>query len=120
MIRYAIVFALVLSACGYSAKDNELVAQVKKVVKNTPILCGDYDEVDVSLGIVRGGTGSLSKEDVVFYSLPEHIKMLKQAAEGGQIVKLTYDIRRVTWCVPDHWITGVSLLADAPTAEASK
>jgi hypothetical protein len=93
-------------ACGYSSKDNELVGQVKKVVARTPILCGDYYEVDLSLGVLRNGVGSMSREDVVLYvgdgSL---VPFLKRAAESGDPVKVGYDIKRVTWCVPDHWLT---------------
>lgn len=101
-----LVLLLAITACGYSAKGNELVGQVKKVVDKTPLVCGDYAEADVSLGTIRNGVGSMSKEDVTLYI--EHdsdIATLKKAAESGQLVKLAYDVRRVTWCVPDHWLT---------------
>lgn len=113
-----IAIAVLLSACGNSARDNELVGQVKKVVERTPILCGDYAFADVSLGIVRNGTGSMSKEDVELY-VPHDadVKLLKAAAESGQLVRVTYDVRRVALCTPDHWATGVSLVADPPKPE---
>lgn len=103
------------AACGYSSKDNELVGQVKKVVTQTPILCGDYYEADVSLGVLRNGAGSFSKEDVVLYvQNPTHLPLLKQAAEEGFPVKVGYDIKRVTRCVPEHQLTSVTRLSTLP------
>lgn len=104
-----------VAACGYSARDNELVGQVKKVVAQTPILCGDYHEVDISLGVLRNGAGSTSKEDVVLYVQGEgDVPLLKKAAEEGFPVKVAYDIKRIAWCVPDHWLTAVTELGPVP------
>lgn len=110
-----IVLLFVLASCGRSAVDNELVGQVKKVVERTPLVCPNYTEVDVSLGVLRNGVGSLSKEDVVLYVADKrHATLLKRAAETGQLVKATYDIQRVSWCRPDHWLTSASLVDDKP------
>lgn len=117
----SIAIVLLLSACGASAKQNELIGQVKKVVERTPIVCGDYAEADISLGVIRNGVGSMSKEDVELY-VPQQAQadLLKQAATSGHLVKITYDIERVTFCVPDHWVTNVELLTDnAVAAEKS-
>ena len=108
-----LILCLVLAACGYSAKSNELIGQVKKVIDKTPILCGDYVEADLSLGVIRNGVGSMSKEDVELYvERREDAALLKRAAETGKLVKVAYDVRRVTWCVPDHWVTKVEILDD--------
>lgn len=103
---------VLLAACGFSSADNEAVGQVKKVVKKTPLVCGDYIEADISLGVMRNGVGSLSKEDVelaVDKSETETIATLKHAAETGAIVKFTYDVRRLAMCWPDHWLVAVTL-----------
>lgn len=114
-MKKALAFAIILSACGYSSKSNELVGQVKKVVEKTPIVCGDYAEADISLGVLRNGYGSVSHEDVVLY-VPSRgdVDLLKQAAEEGFPIKVSYDIRRIAFCVPDHWLTGVSRLGPIP------
>lgn len=105
------VLALALVGCGYSAKENEMVGQVKKVVEQTPLICGDYTEADVSLGVLRDGNGSMSKEDVILrVNGSEDKKLLKDAAESGRPVKITYDIKRFVWCGPDHILTSVSYL----------
>lgn len=113
-MKKAIALALFLSACGFSSKANELVGQVKKVVEQTPIFCSDYAEVDISLGVLRNGAGSVSHEDVILY-VPNQADaaFLKKAAEDGTPVKVTYDIKRVPWCVPDHWLTSAAPLVTA-------
>lgn len=109
VIVLAVVVAL--SACGLSAKNNEMVGQVKKVVEQTPIFCGDYAEADISLGVLRNGGGSMSKEDVVLYVADQDmVKLLKRAAEDGSPVKVTYDIQRLAVCRPDHWLTSVQVI----------
>ena len=101
---------LLAAACGYSSKDNELVGQVKKVKSMTPIICGDYYKADVSLGFLRDGVGSLSKEDVEVEVPSQHVQFFKEAAESGKIVKVSYDVRRLVICVPDHIVTNVEYL----------
>jgi len=88
-----------------------MVGQVKKVVEQTPIICGDYAEADISLGVLRNGGGSTSKEDVILYVTDQSlVPLLKQAAEAGTPVKVTYDIQRLAVCRPDHWLTSVQVI----------
>lgn len=96
-----------MTSC-FEAKDSELIGQVKKVINNTPIVCPDYVDADISLGILRNGVGSMSSEDVWVY-VPEknHQDILKQAAESGALVKITYNTRRFTFCMPSKIITAV-------------
>lgn len=102
---------LALSACGYSSVDNELTGQVKRVKKRTPMVCPDYVEVDVSLGIMRNGVGSMSTEDVwLLVESYADIALLEKAAEEGGVVKVHYDVKRLTLCVPDHRLTKVERL----------
>lgn len=107
-----ILFLGACSACGMSARNNELVGQVKKVVDVTPVLCGDYTMADISLGIIRNGTGSMSKEDVEVVVNPADVVLLKKAAETGALVKITYDIRRAAPCTPDHMAVSAVLVEE--------
>ncbi len=110
-MRKVLLIAM-LAACGNTAAGNELVGQVKKVVVHTPIICPNYVTADLSLGIMQNGVGSLSKEDVVLeVTDPNDIAVLRKAAETGHLVKVTYNIRRVTICVPEHLVTDVSEVA---------
>lgn len=97
---------LVLSgcqACGYSSQGNDLSGQVKKVVSHTPIVCPDYDEVDISMGYLNNGVGSISKEDVLLtIRNPQDVQPLRKAAQDGSIVKATYNVFRASPCEPDH------------------
>ncbi len=106
-----LLLLVLIGGCGYSSKENEMVGQVKKVIEQTPIICGDYTEADVSLGVLRNGNGSMSKEDVVLRIEDQAQRaLLKSAAESGRPVKITYDIKRWVWCGPDHIATSVSFL----------
>jgi hypothetical protein len=101
--------------CGYSAKGNEVVGQVKKVVEHTPIICGDYATVDISLGVLRNGNGSMSREDMVLRVDGVAARaFLKEAAETGQPIKVMYNIQRLVICGPDHILTYAELLNDQP------
>lgn len=88
-----------------------MTGQVKAIDHKTPIICGDYDELDLSLGVMRNGVGSMSSQDVPLYvTSADDVKKLKEALQSGKIVELTYDERRVTFCVPDRWVTGIKTL----------
>lgn len=103
--------ALMLSGCGYSSRDNDMTGQVKKVVRNTPLVCPDYDDADVSLGVLRNGVGSMSTQDVwVTVTDKDLFKTLKEASASGALVKITYDVKRVTFCIDDHIATNVEIL----------
>lgn len=106
-----VIMVLVLASCGYSSKNNELIGQVKKVVKNTPIICPDYTDADISMGVMRNGVGSMSSEDAWMYIAdPESLTVLKSANESGALVKVTYDVRRIAFCVDERMVTKVELV----------
>ena len=102
---------LLLTACGYSSKQNEAIGQVKKVTEQTPIICSDYQATDISLGVMRNGVGSMSTEDVWYY-VPnrDDVETLKKAAQTGQLVKFQFDVKRIRFCVPNDMITHVEIL----------
>lgn len=102
---------LVLSSCGYTSRDNDVVGQVKKVVKVTPIICPDFKVLDLSLGVMRNGVGSMSTEDEIFYvESAEDFKTLTNAANAGQLVRIKYDVARVRFCRPEHEVLSVEVL----------
>lgn len=103
-----ILLVLVVTGCGFSSRENEVVGQVKRVVKRTPLICNDRTDVDMSMGVMRNGTGSMSKEDIwLTVADPNVEKALKGFAESGVPVKITYDVQRVTFCWEDHILRSV-------------
>ena len=108
------ILALILAAlsgCGYSATNSEVIGQVKKVMHNTPLICPDYNDADVSLGVMRNGTGSMSTQDQWYY-IPDArlLDEFKKANESGSLVKITYSVKRVSLCVSDHQVTAIEVL----------
>lgn len=102
---------LTMVGCGYASRENEMIGQVKKVVHSTPIICSDYTQADISLGILRNGVGSMSSEDVwIYYSDKEQDKILKLANETGKLVKIKYDTKRFAWCVPSRIVSSVEII----------
>jgi hypothetical protein len=106
-----ILACLALTGClGDSSRDNTLVGQVKRVHYNTPIVCGDWAEVDISLGVMQGGTGSVSIRDLYLWvPKAEDAKFLEN--NNGKIVKITYDIQRATFCVDNEKVTKVEVIS---------
>jgi hypothetical protein len=111
-MKYLILLiCIAVFGCGYTSKQNELTGQVKKVIAKTPIICPDYTQVDISLGVIRNGVGSMSHEDMIITVTDKaQATLLKQAAESGKLVKITYDVARVTFCVPNELATNVEVL----------
>ena len=98
LIAVVIFVGLSVTACGYSHKDGELIGQPKKVITATPLICPDYIEVDVSLGVMRNGTGSMSKQDEWVVVDSEQARFLKSKIESGKLVKIRYDEWRLSPC----------------------
>ena len=123
MIRFLLVVLIALSggcyACGNKTTSNELTGQVKKVIKRTPLICPDFVEVDVSLGVMRGGIGSMSHEDVALRVMNEdQVPKLEKAARDGALITLAYDEARIAVCYPQHKLTSFTI--DVDPAELDK
>ncbi len=102
---------LTLSACGYSSRDSEAIGQIKKIAHQTPIICPNRYDFDLSLGVMRGGVGSMSSQDIWFtVDDPSMLATIKAANESGAIVKLVYDVARVTFCTEDHLVSKVEIV----------
>lgn len=112
-----VIVGLLLGSCaagfhlGWSSFDNEVVGQVKRVQYRTPILCLNYTETDISLGVLRNGVGSISTEDKWFWvPNPSDAELLKQAQDVGALVRVSYNAARFRWCVEEDMITKVELV----------
>lgn len=102
---------LSLAGCGFSSRNNELTGQVKKVMHNTPLICPDFFDADVSLGVMRNGVGSMSSQDRWLFAPRESDQeIFKKAAESGAIVKVTYDTRRLAICTEEEVVTKVEII----------
>lgn len=100
-----------LNIFGYTSVNNELIGQVKRIHQNTPIICPKYTEVDISLGTLQGGTGSISRQDIrLLVSKDSDTEILKFAADRGSLIKIEYDRRRISMCVNNEQVTKVTIL----------
>ncbi|MDE2103487.1 MAG: hypothetical protein KGL39_39970 [Patescibacteria group bacterium] len=111
MKKYILMLPLLLGGClGNTAVDNDLTGQVKKVQHITPILLPDYNRADISLGVLRNGVGSMSTEDVWLYvPSADDYKILQKAADTGALVKITYNVARFRFYVPEYYVTHVQI-----------
>lgn len=109
---YVLAAAAMLQGCGFSSRNNELTGQVKKVVHNTPIICDDYVDTDLSLGVLRNGVGSMSTQDVwLNVANSDDEAKLNSAAKTGQLVRIVYDHKRFSFCKDSqNFITKVEVL----------
>lgn len=114
MIRRLLIAGLgaaLIAGCGYTSQDNEMIGQVKKVQKNTPLICPDYTSVDVSLGVMRGGVGSMSSEDVwLTVDATDNERKLREANESGKLVKIKFEVWRLVVCKKDHVVRSVEVI----------
>jgi hypothetical protein len=96
---------------GYSTHGSVLTGQVKKVEQVTPLLCPRREDVDVSLGVMRNGVGSVSTQDV-WLTVPGTWQQVlsEDALTKGVIVEITYDTRRFTVCGQEKLATRVRRL----------
>jgi len=114
IIGLIIVFLLLalIGGCvnhfGWSQRGNELTGQVKKLHHYTPLICPDYDTVDVSLGIMQNGTGSMSTHDMTLYVPDQTLyRQLDDFRKSGAPANITYDVARLRWCVDEEMVTAV-------------
>jgi hypothetical protein len=122
-MKYLIYSLVILNiGCwGYSSKDNETSGQVKYVEHLTPMFCDDRIDVDISLGVMRNGVGSMSTQDVIMWvPSSEDAKILTDASKSGQLVKIGYDEMRFSWCKPLCVVKSVDLINAESTPPAEK
>lgn len=80
-------------------------------MKQTPLFCSDRVDVDISLGMMRNGVGSMSTEDAIMW-VPDKAEqeLLEEAAATGALVKVTYNQFRFTFCKPWYEVKSVELV----------
>lgn len=111
MKKIILIAAMMLSACGYEQTDSEAIGQVKKVANMTPILCDKRTDVDISLGVIRNGIGSISGQDIWLTVRDKaNVEILKKANESGQLVKIKYDVARFEWCWNQRELASVEII----------
>lgn len=104
----ALFSLLALTACGNASRDNTAIGQVKRIHHETPIVCGNYTDIDLSLGVMKNGVGSMSTEDVyLVIQNRDDEKILEESEKNGRLVDVIYDTRRFSFCQPNHRITSV-------------
>lgn len=92
--------------CGWSETEVTGAGQIKQVSKRSPSLfCPDYYMIDVSLGIMRNGSGSVSKEDINIFIEEKDVAELRSAAANSSIIEFTYNTRRFSNCVVNKRMT---------------
>lgn len=102
---------VLMTGCGDLSRGTEAVGQVKSVYNETPLIFPDYVQVDLSLGVMRNGVGSMSTQDIfVLLKDPMDIALAKQAQQEGQLVKVTYDHQRLNFWSEARQATKIELL----------
>lgn len=111
MKKLALLAFLAAGCWGYEEMDNQMSGQVKKVHHVTPLVCPAFSTVDVSLGTMRNGVGSMSDHDItmtIWNKADEDV--LEQAAREGAIVDIKYSRWRMAWCREDAVVQHVQLV----------
>lgn len=115
MCLFGVIFGAYLIYCGFTtmyARDGELIGQAKKLTMVTPFwssICPAYYALDVSLGVLQNGVGSISPQDVEFTVQDVvDLRAMTDAVARGAIVKVRYDTRRLAACTEDYLATGFS------------
>lgn len=111
-MKHVLLASLILLAgCGFSQKNGDLIGQAKKVSSRTNLVCPDYNMVDISLGVMRNGVGSMSTQDMwLQIDNDRDYNLLKDAASKGLLVQVTYDTRRMPFCTEEYILTSAKIL----------
>ena len=121
MKKIFLLAAFCLIGCGYSSVDNELIGQPKKIFHQTPLICPNRSDVDISLGVMRDGVGSMSSQDMFLtVNNPNDLKTLESAIADGKLVKIKYNDYRFTWCQLSENVTSVTVVEGSPQSEKDK
>jgi hypothetical protein len=106
------IFSTYLIYCGfntYLSRDGEVVGQAKSITRVTPFwsVCAPYYMLDVSVGVMVNGVGSLSTHDVGFTVADTwDVPAMLEAVQHAKIIRVRYDTRRLAACTEDNIATG--------------
>ncbi len=111
MKKLLAIALLLATGCGYTSVDNEDLGQPKKLYHQTPIVCPNRTDLDISLGVMRNGVGSMSTQDL-YLTVPnqQDVDKLNTALAAGKLVKLHYNVLRITICQLADTVTSVDVL----------
>ena len=92
-----------------------------KIHHQTPMLCGNRNDIDISLGVMRGGVGSMSTQDM-YLTVPNQkdLETLDKAIVDGKLVKFHYNEYRFAFCQQDETLTSVEIVDGVPKSEDEK
>ena len=112
VVLIGVIYGIYLIYCGFTtmyAKDGEVIGQAKSITQVTPFwsVCEPYYALDISLGVLQNGVGSISKSDMVFtVRNTADLASMRKAAEHGSLVRVKFDTRRLAACTEDYLSTG--------------
>jgi outer membrane lipopolysaccharide assembly protein LptE/RlpB len=106
---------VLLTACGYSHRDNDLVGQPKSVESTTPLICPDQHVLHLSLGVMRHGVGSMSTEDIQI-NIPDArlVPVLQSVVESGKLINARTNEARFRWCNEEKELVSFEIMEDEP------
>lgn len=114
-ITCALALGLLLSGCdfGYSHQGNEVVGQPKSVETTTPLICPAQHILDLSLGVMRHGVGSMSTEDVLI-NIPDDASAsrLEAVVREGKLISAQTNEARVRWCNEEKELVSFKVIDD--------
>lgn len=101
-----------ISHCGHGELDVVVIGQPKAIIKENNIICKNKQLLDMSLGVMRNGVGSMSTQDKIYWIINKNDEVLLQSAiKEGKLVEITYDSYRMsTFCEPCETISNVRIL----------
>lgn len=112
-MRGCVLALVILTGCGYSHRDNDLVGQPKSVESTTPMLCPDQHILHLSLGVMRHGVGSMSTEDIRI-NVPDDrlVPVLRSAVESGKLINARTNEARFRWCNEEKELVSFEIMED--------
>lgn len=110
IIVTGLVYLISSAFTTMAARDGTLIGQAKKLTLVTPywsFVCPNYYALDVSLGIMQNGTGSISHEDMWLTVINvDDLSEMEVAVKKGSIVKVKYNTRRWFACTEEFYAIG--------------
>jgi hypothetical protein len=119
-MKNVLIIALLLPACGYSHRDNELIGQPKSVESTTPLVCPEQHILHLSLGVMRNGVGSMSTQDILINIPTDTLaEALKSVVASGKIINAKTNEARFRWCNEEKELVSFEIL-DGPAPKPTE